>query len=30
VTSAYLHSPALIMLALSIAMVGQRSATGPF
>jgi hypothetical protein len=30
VTSAYLHSPALIVLALSIAMVGQRSATGPF
>ena len=30
VASAYLRSPALIVLALSIAMVGQRSATGPF
>jgi MFS transporter, ACS family, tartrate transporter len=28
--SAYLHSPLLIVLALSVAMVGLRSAVGPF
>jgi ACS family tartrate transporter-like MFS transporter len=30
VAGASLHSPTLIVLALSVSMVGQRSATGPF